>query len=697
MLLNRCPIQLLLFLLLFFGAPTLRVEAKSISPGQTIKDNWDVGETVRQYDFDGTAGQYMYVLFLEKSDEDLFEPAVEVVAPDDSSVSDQDKEMAFLRCVRLPETGEYELYIGGIYCRLCQAKFVLSLILTNTPNDGGDIVYGQTIAADINPDGDMDGYRFYGRSGDAVTIQVTGSLDSRVDLVGPNGLVASASGSNAVISRTLSESGNYTIVIWGDDGDGGTYTLSLTGPGVPTPTPSPTPPPQPTPTPLPLPELRISQADVAPVAPTRLQPGDPITFGCTIENPGQPAGPFWLEFWGSRTGGLTLDAFIADSQAVGGLDVWGAYTFNTPRSLYALPDGPYTVVMVADRPNQVGEYDEGNNRRVIAGKRILTLRPQTQVDLAVDNFCVQPNPPLPGSVATFSGYVRNLGTQNSGPFWIEFWQTSGAGLPYPDLRRMICDSIYIGDLAPGGQINLGAYPRAIYPNISTTAPTGIFVDRLDTVNETDETNNYQFPSFETAAQMPAIDITLADFSPAAPTELQPGSLVSFDVDFINRGTTATDLFWVEFWGSRTGGITLDTFLCDSVQIGPLAAGASFHLDLDRPLYAVSDGPYTVVVTANRPAGGLYGRRAATGKRLLMIRPQSLANVQVLGFALGATKVIARGQTVPLAGVVINAGSQPTGPFWIEFWASRDQQYPTLERFVCDSIPVSNLAPGQYIG
>jgi len=103
---------------------------------------------------------------------------------------------------------------------------------------------------------------------------------------------------------------------------------------------------------------------------------------------------------------------------------------------------------VADRLNQVAESNERDNRGVVAGKRLLALRPQTNADLAVENFSFGPNPVYNGQKITLAGQVRNKGTQNTGPFWIEFWRSYDR--TYPALDFFLCDSISVSGLAAGG-------------------------------------------------------------------------------------------------------------------------------------------------------------------------------------------------------------------------------------------------------
>jgi len=684
------------------------VFSDSIDPGDTKDGTLIFDEPDHRYTFHGDEDDYVTILLLDEDDDDDFYPTVQLIDPYGFSFSITDSQAAMIRSYRLRTDGDYTIVVKGSGRFNEEYDYVLSLVSSGDENDGGVIAYGRTIQGAIAPSGDLDAYTFHGHDGDDIRIRVTDLLDRdsfrpHIDLVGPDGWVDSDSDDNiAEIDEELDESGDYTIIVWGGDPDwrGGTYELSLIGPGV---IPTPTPTPIPTPTPVPLPDLAIARADAGPAAPTRLKPGDFIAVSAFVDNLGQAAGPFWLEFWGSRTGGLTLDAFLCDSQYIPALGVLGSYPFEDRRWLYNLPDGPYSVVAVVDRPGVVAEWDEGNNRFVVPGKRLLALRPQANVDLVVENFGVTPMPPQAGGVAYFRGTVRNVGTQHSSSFWIEFWASPPT--VFPELGAMICDSIGVVNLAPGGSINLGAYPRAIYAGAPLNGPIGVFVDRLDTVNETDETNNYQFiggnpqnPAGETDLQ-----VTAADVSPAAPVELQPGSPLSLSVTLTNAGPRDTGSFWLEFWGSRTGGLTLDTFLCESVLVPNLVAGQSAGnlVPPGRPIYAIPDGPYSVVVVADRlgqvsDSAPLNNRRAIAGKKLLMIRPPTQANLRIEGFGLGSSNILIRGNPVSVSGVVRNAGSQASGPFWIEFWASRNQQYPTLDWYICDSIRVNGLEPGGVI-
>jgi len=450
------------------------------------------------------------------------------------------------------------------------------------------------------------------------------------------------------------------------------------------------------------PNLILKNCDIAPVSPVQLQPGNLLALGAFVENNDSgAAGPFWVEVWGSRTGGLTLDRFLTDSLLMAnGLGGGESYSWVTPSPLYSIPDGPYTVVYVADRPGNVVESSERDNRGIVRGKRILVIRPQTQVDLVVENFGLAPNPAQSGQPISLSGQVVNRGTEASGPFWIEFW--GSWDWPYPGPNFFLCDSIYVENLGAGAAINLASYPRRL-----NEVPVGVFMvgcvaDRDDAINELNEANNFQFvdgqvsnhpwPIQRQSSEQPQaadIVITAADFTPCAPVQSRPGDLMTCSVTIQNVGATDTASFWIEFWGSRDGGLTLSDLLRESLFIANLRPGQTATLVSHAPLYSLPDGPYSLTVAADRPgevdeANERNNRLTVPGKRLLTIRPQGQANLKVVFFEPYSN----------MDAEIVNSGTADSGPFWVEFWAAPgNPAYPGLNYFAADSIFCPNLPPG----
>jgi len=87
-----------------------------------------------------------------------------------------------------------------------------------------------------------------------------------------------------------------------------------------------------------------------------------------------------------------------------------------------------------------------------ANGRLLALRNPLDVDLVVEGFSFGPNPVYADQKLTLGGRVRNTGIYNSGQFWIEFWGSYNR--LYPSLDFLVCSSIQVTNLPPGGTINL---------------------------------------------------------------------------------------------------------------------------------------------------------------------------------------------------------------------------------------------------
>jgi len=454
------------------------------------------------------------------------------------------------------------------------------------------------------------------------------------------------------------------------------------------------------------PNLTLSDCRFSPAAPTQLRPGDPLALSARVENSGgSPTGPFWVEVWGSRTGGLTLDRFLATSLHLpSGLFAGGSHSWITSTPLTSIPDGPYTVVYSVDRPREVAESNERDNRAVIGSQRLLVIRPPTQADLVVEGFAMAPNPAQSGGPVAFSGRVANRGSEPCGPFWIEFW--GSWDWPYPALDFFLCDSIFVENLDPGAAVDLANCPRSLYKVPEGVFMVGCFADRDDSIAETDETNNYQFLDGQVFNRVAlearpvktqvGADLVVwsADISPVAPVQLAPGDTITLTIELANRGSLNTGPFWLEYWGSRDGGLTLGNFLADSTRLANLAPGQTVRLTMVKRLYGIPDGPYSFVAVADRPddvseINEGNNRLTVAGKRLLLVRPPSGANLVIQNFDAGQ---IVYGNLMP-GGYLRNTGTADSGPFWVEFWVCPgDPDYPWLDRFLCRSALVDNLPP-----
>jgi hypothetical protein len=229
-------------------------------------------------------------------------------------------------------------------------------------------------------------------------------------------------------------------------------------------------------------DIVVTAADFTPCAPVQSKPGDLMTCSVTLRNAGaSDTGPFWVEFWGSRDGGLTLSEMLRESVVANNLRPGQTATLVSHAPLYSLPDGRYSLTVVADRLGNVEETVAGNNRLTVGNKRLLMIRPQGLANLTVEFFLPAYN---------MDARIINSGTADSGPFWVEFWAAPGDPI-YPGLHYFAADSIYCPNVPAGGELWTRSYERLAYDWLRGTDHTIIcFVDRSDHVSETDETDNY---------------------------------------------------------------------------------------------------------------------------------------------------------------------------------------------------------------
>ncbi|MGH9222676.1 MAG: CARDB domain-containing protein [Acidimicrobiales bacterium] len=141
--------------------------------------------------------------------------------------------------------------------------------------------------------------------------------------------------------------------------------------------------------------------------------GGLTTFTATVQNQGNAAsGPSTLQ-WNPDSTGLITPSAGTSSAAVGALSPGQStnvgFTFAYPKA------GTFRITATADATNAVGESNENNNRRILD----LVVNP-ANVDLVIDSFTINPDPPIRASKATATIVVRNAGTFPAGSFQVQW-------------------------------------------------------------------------------------------------------------------------------------------------------------------------------------------------------------------------------------------------------------------------------------
>ncbi len=170
---------------------------------------------------------------------DEFDTELALLDPDGATLFADDDggpgTSSLIQGLRLTADGTYTILAGGRGDG--GGAYLLSLVLSSAAladgTDGGPIDFGEVVE-DVISDDDGDEWTFIGQAGDIVTIALTGDgLDTLLELYGPEGdFVAGDDDSGPDLSSymenfRLPDTGQYTILALGYQGERGYYTLSL--------------------------------------------------------------------------------------------------------------------------------------------------------------------------------------------------------------------------------------------------------------------------------------------------------------------------------------------------------------------------------------------------------------------------------------------------------------------------------------
>jgi hypothetical protein len=239
-------------------------------------------------------------------------------------------------------------------------------------------------------------------------------------------------------------------------------------------------------------DLEIVSASIDPsqLEPAEVDPNGTLRWTCTVRNnSSEDARDVWIELFASESGGLDYmrsGITLTRSEKIT-VPAHSQQTFNFNQAFEKLPDGTYSVVAVVNRcgvPDNPGDVDPSNNRRVLSGRVVLRNPASSVANLEWETT---PTVSLVGTHLTVSGRVRNVGTGSTGPFWTEvFYGTLDASGMFT-IHGTPCGGQHCSNLGPGETLDVGfdAYvPEGVMWTI------GVITDSTDLVPETDETDNY---------------------------------------------------------------------------------------------------------------------------------------------------------------------------------------------------------------
>lgn len=380
-----------------------------------------------------------------------------------------------------------------------------------------------------------------------------------------------------------------------------------------------------------------------------------VTFVAVLRNKGlEDAGPFEVRFF---VDGASLSRHGVDLLKAGGevrltSDVWYASA------------GEHRLEVRADVGSQVHEANETNNdlwRDIVVRRTNLTDRP----DLAVLDVQLLPPNPAPGETTTFVAHVWNRGPAHAPGSTLGFF-VDGEAVGDAQLR-----GIGQGDL------------RVVHgPPWNATAGNHTLAVRADlrrAIFEMDETNNRLRRAIfidPNATSSRAADLVVERLR-AVPPDPRPGQGVQFVADVRNTGLPVDVTFQVGFWADGRG---------VGRALVRIPGGESTATAVSPMRWTSSPGGHRALALVD--AGRAVAERdEGNNDRSLELAvpvppPPVEVDLRVMEVGLALHDAVA-GDLVPLNAIVVNAGSQPSGPFRVQF---------RVDDLPAGTVEVQGLAP-----
>jgi hypothetical protein len=204
----------------------------AIASGETLSATINVASDMDGFQFHGDSGDRVVINAVKTSG--TLAPHIFLYSP--SGVLETDSGVFNHLSWLLQETGLYTILVMD---STLDRTGTYNITLIKIPGaassladpDGGAIASSQTLNAAINVASDMDGFQFYGNSGDRAVINAvstSGTLAPHIFLYSPSGVLETDSGVFNHLDWLLLETGLYTIVVMDFNLDStGTYNVSL--------------------------------------------------------------------------------------------------------------------------------------------------------------------------------------------------------------------------------------------------------------------------------------------------------------------------------------------------------------------------------------------------------------------------------------------------------------------------------------
>ncbi|MEM9836625.1 MAG: CARDB domain-containing protein, partial [Bacteroidota bacterium] len=351
--------------------------------------------------------------------------------------------------------------------------------------------------------------------------------------------------------------------------------------------------------------------------------------------------------------------------------------------------GTWYILFRADRNGSVAESNENNN----VSWRAITVLPDANPDLVVQNTSASPSSVTAGNSISLSCRVRNTGNASTGgASTLGYYLSSNTTYSSSDIAL---GTDYVTSLSAGSSSN-----ESIIATIPAGTSPGTWyilfrADRNGSISESSESNNVSWRAITVLADT-APDLVVQNTS-ASPTSVAAGSTVSLSCRVRNTGTASTG-----------GGSTLGYYLSSNTTYSSndIALGSDYVTTLSPNNFSsesitatipagTSPGTWYILFRADR--NGSISESSESNNvswRAITVLSNARPDLVVQNMAASPTGV-AEGGTISLSCRVYNNGAAATGSAsTLGYYLSSNTTYSSND-ISLGSDYVTSLSPNNY--
>jgi subtilase family serine protease len=408
--------------------------------------------------------------------------------------------------------------------------------------------------------------------------------------------------------------------------------------------------------------------------------GKPITVTGTVKNILEPAGTFTVDVYLSLDatfdpGDIFVGRLLSVPSLGRGASTSGTATLTIPAT--GVVTGLYSLIAVADKDNQVPEYDDVLNNAKVATDQI-------EIKEFKPDFVVKtvsgPAKGAQGKPLTMTVSVENKGPAPSGLFTVGLYLSTDNSIDQTDT---LLGSVELASIAPGG--TGGGSKEVKIPPLQATGMyyLGAFADPDLLIPETPgvgvpdgEANNGKAATSQIDIQLFTPDLIVSAIS--GPAQGAVGKTVEVATTVKNDGQGDAGPFTVGLYLSADNTIdTTDTFL-GSVHVTDLKAGATSSatttVTIPRTitpgtgfyLGAIADPANAIAELDPNPLLGENNNAKESSTLEILALLPDLKITAVSGPTKGAP-----GRPIDVTFTVKNDGTAPVGAFMVRLLLSSD--------------------------